>query len=63
MGMVALMERTRGFEAFRDAVGAYQRLHDVSQPEFGALPATASTVDALRERLGETGGYTDVLLS
>jgi FkbM family methyltransferase len=58
-----MMGRTRGFEAFRDAVGAYQRLYDVSRPEFGALPATASTVDALRERLGETGGYTDVLLS
>jgi hypothetical protein len=58
-----MMERTRGFEAFREGVATYQWLYDVSRPDFGALPATTSTVDALRERLGETGGYTDVLLS
>ena len=57
-----LMGRTRGLEAFRDVVGAYHRLFDVSRPELGPLAATASTVDSMRERLGETGAYTDVLL-
>jgi FkbM family methyltransferase len=57
-----LMERTHGFEAFREAVSAYNQLADVSRPELGPLPATASTVDSLRTRLGEAGGYTDVLL-
>lgn len=57
-----LMGRTKGFEDFRHAVGAYQRLFDISKPEAGPLPATVATLDSLRERLGETGAYTDVLL-
>ncbi len=56
-----LMARTGSFEAFRDVARAYQRLFDVSRPETGALPATAATLDSLRERLGESGAYTDVL--
>jgi FkbM family methyltransferase len=57
-----MMERTRGFEAFCEAVQSYRRVFDVSHPELGALPATTSTLLSLRERLGETGAYTDVLL-
>ena len=56
------MKRMRSYPALRDAMSHYKEYYDLSDEHPRPVPITQKSVDALYERLGETGQWTDVLL-
>ena len=56
------MKRMRSYPALRDAMLTYREYYDLADEHPRPAPLTQKSVDALYERLGETGQWTDVLL-
>ena len=56
------MKRMRSYPALREAMLNYSEYYDLSDEHPRPVPITQKSVDALYERLGETGQWTDVLL-
>lgn len=56
------MKRLRSYPALKEAMLNYSEYYDLSDEHPRPVPITQKSVDALYERLGETGQWTDVLL-
>ena len=56
------MKRMRSYPALKEALLNYSEYYDLSDEHPRPVPITQKSVDALYERLGETGQWTDVLL-
>ena len=56
------MKRMRSYSALREAMLNYGEYYDLSDEHPQPVPINQKSVDALYERLGETGQWTDVLL-
>jgi FkbM family methyltransferase len=56
------MKRMRSYPALKEALLKYSEYYDLSDEHPRPVPITQKSVDALYERLGETGQWTDVLL-
>ena len=56
------MKRMRSYSPLREAMLNYSEYYDLSDEHPRPVPITQKSVDALYERLGETGQWTDVLL-
>jgi FkbM family methyltransferase len=56
------MKRMRSYSALREAMLNYGDYYDLSDEHPQPVPINQKSVDALYERLGETGQWTDVLL-
>ena len=56
------MKRMRSYPALKEAMLNYSEYYDLSDEHPRPVPITQKSVDALYERLGETGQWTDVLL-